>query len=636
MVKRYLSLCSLEEALHILKTSFEPPERTETIPVTQSLGRMLAAPVHAKYSVPESNLAAMDGIAVRSSETLHASDQTPVMLSRFARVNTGNIVPPEFDAVIMIEDTWQDGERFLVRKAAAPRQHIRMAGEDIRANRLILPRGHQVRAFDIGALATYGIVTLDVHTVQVGIIPTGSELVPLGVRPAPGQVVESNTIMAQVFLDSMGAHCSRSPIVRDNPGEIKQALLSAVKTSDLVLISAGSSAGTRDFTANVIATLGEILFHGVAVKPGKPVMAGNIGGKPVIGLPGYPLAAQTVLREFAAPLLEWWGLAPPQRHAIRAKLSTALSSDPGFDEFVPVSVGRIGTDCWGIAHSRGSGIQMATVKANSYVHIPAQVEGYEAGHELEMFLTTDPGSIERTILLSGTVEPALEELGAIAHRQGMFLHAENTGNMGAILMLRRGSCHAAAIFMPVLPPQSRHRFIVPHLASMDLAFVHIATLQLGIASRDDVTPEKLASKQCINTRKDSPERMIFDALLESQGIDPSRIAGYEHEVANSPAVAAAVLNGSAEAGICSYGAAHARGLRFIPVAQEQYELAFCREMLEDPRVCSLISMINTLEYRQVLDRIGIYDTTRTGTIRFSATDNPEPGIALDRKSPLIN
>ena len=636
MVKRYLSLCSLEEALTILKTSFEPPERTETIPVTQSLGRVLAAPVYAKYSVPENNLAAMDGIAVRSADTLRASDQAPVTLDRFARVNTGNIVPPDFDAVIMIEDTWQDGDRFQVRKAAAPWQHVRTAGEDIRANRLVLPRGHQVRAFDIGALATYGVVNLKVRTVQVGIIPTGSELVPLGVRPAPGQVVESNTIMAQVFLDSMGAHCSRSPIVRDDPGEIEQALLSAVQSSDMVLISAGSSAGTRDFTAGVLATLGELLFHGVAVKPGKPVMAGKIGGKPVIGLPGYPLAAQTVLREFAAPLLEWWGLAPPQRHSVRAKLSTALCSDPGFDEFVSVSVGRIGKDCWGIAHSRGSGVQMATVKANGYTHIPAPVEGYDAGHELEVFLTTDPGSIERTILLSGTIEPALEELGAIAHGRGMFLHAENTGNTGGILTLRRGSCHAAAICMPVLPLDPGCRFIVPQLASMDLAFVHIATLRQGIVSRDEVTPENLAAVRCINTRKDSPERMILDALLASQGTDPSRIAGYDHEVANSSAVAAAVLNGLAEAGICSSGAAHARGLRFIPVAQEYYELAFHREMLEDPRICSLISMINSPEYRCALDTLGVYDTTRTGTIRFSPMDNPGPGIALDSKFPLIS
>ena len=205
MVKRYLQLISLEQAQNLLLTSFPGPCRSERIPVMQSVGRVVAEPVYAKYSVPEVNISAMDGIAVRSRDTIGAGDQSPVTLDHFARVNTGNIVPPEFDAVVMIEDTWEAGEKFQIRKSAAPWQHVRPAGEDIRENRLVLPRGHEVRAFDIGALATYGITSLEVRTADVGIIPTGSELVPLGVRPAPGQVVESNTIMAQVFLGAYGS-----------------------------------------------------------------------------------------------------------------------------------------------------------------------------------------------------------------------------------------------------------------------------------------------------------------------------------------------------------------------------------------------------------------------------------------------
>ena len=217
MVKRYLSLCSLEQALNLLKTEFSAPQRTEKVPVMQSVGRVVAAPVYAKYSVPEVNISAMDGIAVRSRDTVGATDREPVTLEAFARVNTGNIVPPEFDAVIMIEDTWEADDRFQIRKAAAPWQHVRPAGEDIREGRLVLPKGHVIRAFDIGALSTYGVTRIEVKSVNIGIVPTGSELVPLGVRPGPGQVVESNTIMAQVFLHAMGTRCSRLPIVRDDP-----------------------------------------------------------------------------------------------------------------------------------------------------------------------------------------------------------------------------------------------------------------------------------------------------------------------------------------------------------------------------------------------------------------------------------
>jgi len=342
MVNRYLTLTSLEQALSILTTSFQVPEGRETIQIPQAVGRVVAVPVYAQYSVPEANIAAMDGIAVRSSDTIGASEQAPVTLEHFARVNTGNIVPREFNAVIMIEDTWQTGDKFQIRKSIAPNQHVRPVGEDIKENQLVLPSGHLVRPFDIGALATYGVTHIEVKAIKIGIIPTGSELVPLGVRPTLGQVVESNTIMAQVFLSAMGAHCKRYPIIRDDPDLIAEMLKTAVRDNDLVLISAGSSAGTRDFTAGVISSLGELLFHGVAIRPGKPVMLGKIGKKPVLGLPGYPLAAQTILREFAAPLLEAWGFAQVQRNTLRAKLSSAINSDLGFDDFVPVYAGRVG------------------------------------------------------------------------------------------------------------------------------------------------------------------------------------------------------------------------------------------------------------------------------------------------------
>lgn len=601
------------------------------VSLTRSLGRIVAKPLFAKYSVPEVNIAAMDGIAVKSRDTIGASERSPITLEECARVNTGNIVPPVFDAVIMIEDTWQDGDRYQIRKSAVPWQHIRPVGEDIVENRLVLPRGHRIRAFDIGALATYGIVQMEVRTVNVGIIPTGSELVPLGVRPAPGQVVESNTIMAQVFLEAMGAHCTRLPIVHDDPEKIEQALLSAVDTNDLVLISAGSSAGTRDYTSRVISRLGELVFHGVAVKPGKPVMLGKIHNKPVIGLPGYPLAAQTALREFAAPLLESWGLAPAPRHRVRAKLTSTISTDVGFDEFVPVTVGRIGASYWGVPNVRGAGVQMAGIKANGYSHIPAPVEGYPAESEVEVFLTTDPASIERTLIFSGILDPALEELGIISHDQGLFIHAVNTGNTGALLALKRNSCHAAPMTLAVLPDMSNGSFFLPHFASMELAFVNIGMIQQGIASVEPMTLDDLTSVRYINTRRDSSTRIAFDHLLESRGIDPTTIDGYQHEVGTLTAVAAAIRNGHADAGMCTSGIAKTHGLHFLPLSQEQFELAMHRDMLADPRISTLITMINSPEYRAWLNRSGGYDTTRTGKIRYMTGNPAEKGIITDSR-----
>lgn len=629
MVKRYLELRSLEEARTLLTSSFPATGRTEKIPVPQSAGRVVARPVYAKYSVPEVNISAMDGIAVRSRDTIGACDQTPVTLDHTARVNTGNIVPPEFDAVIMIEDVWEAGDKFQVRRAAIPWQHIRPAGEDIRENRLVLPAGHLIRPFDIGALATYGITTLEVREVRVGIIPTGSELVPLGVRPGPGQVVESNTLMAQVFLDQMGAHCTRFPIVADDPDLISDALRSAVKENDLVIISAGSSAGTRDFTESVIRSIGNLIFHGVAVKPGKPVMLGEVEGIPVLGLPGYPMAAQTALREFAGPLLESWGFPPAPRFPVRVKLAQPLVSDPGFDEFVPVFVSRIGSLLYGIPHRKGAGVQMATVKANGYTHIPAPVEGYEAGTGLEVLLTTDPGSIERTLILTGSLDPSLEELAHLVHNEGLYIHASNPGNTGALLALRRNTCHAAPLSLPARSLLSTCQPLIKHLPKEDIVFVHIATIEQGIASRDGLGLDDLTRVRFINTQRDSPSRVVLDSLLVSEGIDPSKVNGYLQEVHGPPAVAAAIRNGFADAGMCTSSIARAGGLRFVPVAHEDYELAIRREMLEDSRIRTLIAHIQSSRYRTILEQTGGYDVSQTGTLRGLNGENTLVPFSLE-------
>jgi len=251
-MKRYLHLISFDDAIALARRTFPVPARTETVTLPDALERILAEPVYAGYAVPEANLSAMDGIAVRSADTLAAGEQNPVVLPFAARVNTGNIVPTEYDAVIMIEEVWEDSGRFTIRKPAFRSQNVRSAGEDIRRNEMILPAGHHIRPLDIGALASYGFANLKVRALSVGIIPTGGELVPLGTRPAPGQVVDSNSMMIASFLSEFGVSCTRFPITPDDPVLIGKTIRAAVRNHDLVLVSAGSSAGTKDFTEEVI------------------------------------------------------------------------------------------------------------------------------------------------------------------------------------------------------------------------------------------------------------------------------------------------------------------------------------------------------------------------------------------------
>jgi putative molybdopterin biosynthesis protein len=327
-----------------------------------------------------------------------------------------------------------------------------------------------------------------------------------------------------------------------------------------------------------------------------------------------------MLREFAAPLLEHWGLAPAAKYPVRVRLSQPLNSDPGFDEFVPVFVGRIGGILWGIPHLRGSGVQMATVKANGYTHIPAPIEGYDTGHELEVLLTTDPGSIERTLILTGSLDPALESLANLVHDRGLFIHATNVGNTGGLLALKRNTCHAAPMSLPSLSSITDARSLKPVLSSADPVFVHIAKIEQGIASCDGLAFEDVPGVRFINTKKDSSARKLFDTLMRDRGIDPATINGYLQEVNGPQAVAATIRNGFADAGMCTSGVAEACGLQFVPVAHEDYELVIRREMLTDPRICDLISLVGSAEFRKTLQSTGGYDYSSTGKVRRLSED----------------
>jgi putative molybdopterin biosynthesis protein len=287
---------------------------------------------------------------------------------------------------------------------------------------------------------------------------------------------------------------------------------------------------------------------------------------------------------------------------------------------VPLFVGRIGTTLYGIPHGKGAFAQMATVKANGYTHIPAPVEGYEAGTELEAFLTTDTGSIERTLFLTGTLDPALEELVGLAHDKGLFVYATNPGNTAGFLALGSNTCHAAPLVLPAQSLPDSYLSLVKRIKAEDLVFIHVATIEMGIASRDGLGVADLTNARFINTRRESPARMVLDTLLAAEGIDPSRVSGYLQEVHGPPAVAAAVRNGFADAGMCTSGIASANGLRFVPVAHEDYELAVRREMLADSRMGMLIDLIRSPAYQNLLVESGGYSIARTGTIRCLSPD----------------
>ena len=615
-MKRYLSVISLAEARALVERSFPAIPGVVRVPVTAgTVGRITAAPIFARFSVPAIHLSAMDGIAVRSAETLGASEQNPVTLPDAARVNTGNIVPAGYDAVVMIEDVWVDGETYTVRKPVSPWQHIRPVGEDIGESEMILSSHHRIRPQDVGALANYGVTEVDVLNVRAGLIPTGSELVPAGVMPPPGKVVESNTLMAASVLAEAGVEAHRYPIVPDDPDRIRDAVRRGVVENDILLVSAGSSAGTRDYTADIVRDLGEVLAHGVAIKPGKPVIIGRVEGKPVIGLPGYPLAAATVLRELVMPLVARYGLPVREPGHVAARLTTSLQSDIGTDEFVLLSVGKIGDRWVAVPQSRGAGIQMSAVRANGYLRIPEDMEGAEAGKTVDVRLTVPRAEAEEAVLVTGSHDPALDYLADLVRPRGVDIHSTHLGSMGGVIALKKEECHAAP--MHLLAPDGTYNtyYLERYMPGADLALLCVAERQQGVISRDGLSFDDLPGRTFINRQKGSGTRMLLDHTLAARGIDPASIPGYGREATTHLAVALAVRTGEADAGMGVYSAAKALDLAFVPVATERYELAMHRAMLDDPGIAALVETVSSAAFKQVLRDLGGYETDETGVLR---------------------
>ncbi len=615
MVKRYLSVISLDDALALLDREFSKKPSVIQVPLNNANGRITAEAIFAKYSVPEIHVSAMDGIAVVSAETNTASEQHPITLPRAARVNTGNVVPPEYDAVIMIEDVWEDDGMYTIRKAAAPWQHVRPAGEDLAESEMVMPSGHRIRSHELGGLATYGITEVNTMTVRIGLVPTGSELVAHGTRPKPGQVVESNTVMAKAMLEEAGATCTRYPFVEDVPEKIRDAISGAVKENDIVVVSAGSSAGTKDYTESVIAGLGEVLVHGVAIRPGKPVIIGRVEKKPVIGLPGYPLSALTVLREIVLPCLKYYGLPVPQPAIVPAQITTAIAKEVGSDEFVLCSLGKIGGRWVLSPQSKGAGVQMAGIRANAYIKVPKSSEGFDAGSVVDARLMVPAREAEQALLITGSHDPVIDYLSDLIRPKGVTLLSTHVGSMGGILTLKKDQCHAAPTHLLADDGSYNTAYVKKYLPETAVNLLCIAERQQGIVSQDGLLFTDLPGRSFINRQKGSGTRMLLDHELKKTGIDPSAIPGYEREVTTHIAVALAVRSGEAEAGMCVYSAAKALGLPFVPVANERYELAFRQEHADDPRLVTLIEAIRSTAFKEILSRLGGYDTKETGRIR---------------------
>jgi putative molybdopterin biosynthesis protein len=633
--KIYLHMKTLPEAQEIFFNALDYRSLIgrEKIPTAEGLGRVLAEPVFARFSSPNFHAAAMDGIALKAEDTFGASVESPKRFEIGKKafwINTGQPLPPGTNAVIMVEQIHLLEDHVAeIQAGAFPWQYVRKVGEDLVATELLLPQGHPINAYDLGALIAGGVFEIPVvEKPKVVLIPTGSELVEwdhLADRDLPpGKVPEFNTLILSGLARECGADPLRRPIVTDSQEKIMETLRQAVASeTHLVILNAGSSAGSEDYTFHAIQSLGTVLVHGVTIMPGKPTILGIVQGKPVIGNPGYPVSAAISFEQFARPVLfRMQGRPVPERKKIRVFPARHFPSKLGQEEFLRVNLGQVGDRIIANPLPRGAGTITSLTRADGILRIPMNSEGINQKEEIEAELLRDEESLLRTVVIVGSHDNTLDLLGNfLSKRFPQFrLTSSNVGSTGGLMALKRGIAHLAGSHL--LDPETGEynttyiRRLIPEVPVQGFNLVFRQQgLILPRGNPKKITGLEDLKRQditLINRQAGSGTRILLDFRLKEMGIEAGNIRGYEDEEFTHMAVAVSVLSGRADVGLGIYAAARALDLEFIPVVQERYDLVIPQRFLLEDKIQALLSVIRSEEFQEAVRALGGYDLSLTG------------------------
>jgi putative molybdopterin biosynthesis protein len=573
-------------------------------------------------------------------------------------VDTGDPLPEWANAVIPIENVEPlgfDGSpaaesrhpySIRIRASVTPWQHVRPMGEDMVATQLVLPSGHVLGPVDIGALAASGHVDISAaRQPRVAIIPTGTELVPVGQPVQMGDIIEYNSIVMAGQINQWGGAATRYPIIPDQFEQIQRQVAEAALKHDLVLVNAGSSAGSEDYTADVVETLGEVLVHGVAVRPGHPVIIGMIdvrkakqiagelpeakpvshGSKyvPVIGVPGYPVSAALTLEIFVEPVIAKW-LGRPARRAeqIEAKLTRKVTSPAGDDDYMRVAVGQVGDQMLAAPLARGSGVISSLVRADGILILPRGSQGLPAGANVRVHLYRAVNELKNTIFAIGSHDMILDLLAQHLILRDRRLASANVGSVGGLVALSRGEAHLAGSHL--LDPDTGEynvSYIRQYLPSRGVKVVAFLEREQGllvppgnpkgIKSLDDLSAPSI---RFVNRQRGSGTRVLLDYYLKLLSIAPDQIKGYTHEEFTHLAVAAAVASGRADCGLGIAAAAKALEMDFVPLYHEKYELVIPDAFFDQDLLKPLFDILIDSKFQQEVASLPGYSVDRMGDI----------------------
>ncbi len=606
---------------------------SEAILIAQANGRITAAPVWARTSVPHYHASAMDGYAVRAADTIGATLTRPLNLlvgEQAFYVDTGDPLPTNSDAVIPIEEAQRLGSgkkvEIEILASVSPWHHVRTMGEDIVATELVVPANHQLRPQDLGAIAGSGHSQVQVYRLpRIAIMPTGTELVAPGSELKPGDIVEFNSIVLGAMAEAWGACVNRLPMIADDYASIKRAVIAALEDHDLVVVNAGSSAGSEDYTAQIFAELGEVIVHGLAIRPGHPCILGHAKGRPVVGIPGYPVSAMISFDLLIKPLLQQWvGQDVAPRPCLEARISRKVLSPMGQDEYVRVTLGRVGERVVATPLARGAGVIMSMVRADGIAHIPRFSEGLNVGDTVTVELLRPPNVIDQTIVHLGSHDLTLDLLADKLRRErpDRNFSSGNVGSLSGLLALRRGEAHlAGSHLLDEVTGEYNLSYIKRYLPDIPLIVLGFVGRTQGLIVQRG-NPKKLHGLEDItrpdivyvNRQRGAGTRVLLDYKLGQLGIEPSTISGYDHTEFTHLAVAAAVQSGAADCGLGILAAARALDMDFLPLFEEQYQLLIPKAYYESDLLAPLLAIIRSQGFRSAVLALGGYDASSMGDV----------------------
>ena len=614
----------------------------ESIPVDENaLGRVLAEPVWARISAPHYHASAMDGFAVRAHETNGATMTQPVDLrygEQTTYVDTGDPLPEWANAVIQIELTEplnEDGSvsedvrnpaLLRIRATTPPWRHVRALGEDMVATQLVLPAGHQIRPVDLGAIAGCGHSEINVaRQAKVAILPTGTELKEIGQPVGAGDIIEYNSVVMAAQIKSWGGQPVRFPITPDKRDAISEQVQNAAQNHDLILLNAGSSAGSEDFSAEIVSELGELFVHGVAVRPGHPVILGMIhqGERrvPIVGVPGYPVSAAMTGEVFVKPLLaRWAGLPEPDVETMPATLTRKMVSPSGDDDYVRVAVGKVGERTLAAPLARGAGVISSLVRADGIVLVPAGSQGLPAGASVNVRLYRSRAEIARTILAIGSHDMTLDLLAQFLAAKERRLASANVGSLAGLVALRREEAHLAGAHL--LDPETGEynvSYVKRYLGDRPVQLVTLVHRQQGLIVPHN-NPKNLTNLadlanddvRMVNRQRGAGTRILLDYHLEQAGLNQDQVSGYEQEEFTHLAVAAAVASGRADVGLGIAAAAKALDLDFVPLFSERYDLVIPEDIKATGLLDPILELLQEDSFKSAVTGLPGYDVTAMG------------------------